>query len=96
LLSQAPQPTLTILHSSIPVVEGGSALGKLQWLSVCLGTLLGHELQLSLLTSLARGGRRQVVQAGLWPMGDSMHPACSQETITQPQAVAYLCSVVCR
>lgn len=55
-------PTLTILLSGAPAVEGGVARGEVQRFPVRLGALLGHELQLGLLTGLA--GRRQKTGTG--------------------------------
>lgn len=59
-------------------------MGKFQWLSVCLGTLLGHKLQLSLLTSLARRGRRQVTGRVL--ANERQHASCMQGQETSNSA----------
>lgn len=55
-------PTLTVLLSGAPAVEGGIPRGQVERFPVRLRALLRHELQLGLLTGLA--GRRQRTGTG--------------------------------
>ena len=80
-----PRPTFAVLLRSPPAVEGSAApRGEAQGLAIGLRALLGHELQLGLLTGLDGGGGGQAHEGpGLGAPGGNPRP---QETARAPAA----------